>query len=99
MTELKQCVILVPIILQIKSSPTFTRQESLLYVRDVTRFLLLWRHVIPLQWFLLLSYPSGGLVSLSCLFSPESLLKVASELVLELSLHLTNLDLLCSRVY
>ena len=35
MTELKQRVILVPIILQIMSSPTFIRQEPLPYIKDV----------------------------------------------------------------
>jgi len=68
MTELKQRVILVPIILQIMSSPTFIRQESLPYIKDVTHFLL-WRHVTSLQRFLLLSSPNGAQVSLSCMFS------------------------------
>lgn len=49
MTELKQRVILVPIILQIMSSPTFIRQESLLHIKDVTHFLLLWRYVTSPQ--------------------------------------------------
>lgn len=70
MTELKQRVILVPIILQIVSSPTFIRQESLLYIKDITHFLLLWRHVTYLQQFLLFSSPNGVLVSLICMFSP-----------------------------
>lgn len=99
MTELKQRVILVPIILQIMSSPTFIRQESLPYIRDVTQFLLLWRRVTSLQQFLLLSFPSWVLVSLTCIFSPYDFLKVAWELILEFSLRLMNLDLSHSSVY
>lgn len=59
MTELKQHVILVPIILQIMSSPTFIRQESLPCIKDAAHFLLLWRHVTSRQRFLLRSSPAG----------------------------------------
>lgn len=99
MTELKQRVILVPIILQIMSSPTFIRQESLPYIKEVTRFLLLWRHATSLQRFLLLSSPNGVLVSLSCMFSPYNWSKAAWELIFEFSLHLMNLDMSCSGVF
>lgn len=69
MTELKQRVILVPIILQIMSSPTFIRQESLPYIKDVARFLLVEACGIP-SAALPPQLPSGLLGSPSCGFWP-----------------------------
>lgn len=89
MTELKQRVILVPIILQIMSSPTFIKQESLPYT------LLLFSYCRGLwcsrsDFFLC---PQQVLASPSCRFWPCSQLRAAVGLVSECSSSLTSLDM------
>lgn len=89
MTELKQRVILVPIILQIMSSPTFIKQESLPYT------LLLFSSCRGLwcsrsDFFLC---PQQVLASPSCRFWPCSQLRAVVGLVSECSSSLTSLDM------